>query len=98
MFFFKEPYLLALLCCFLPYESLTYVGFCRCIVRGELEDSPLKITIPLIKTVKDRDMKVSYFLMYKLEVLFTFVRSLHCFDYILAAMLSIPFLWLFVKS
>ncbi|VDO72948.1 unnamed protein product [Haemonchus placei] len=30
----------------------------RCIVRGELEDSPLKITIPLIKTVKNRDMKL----------------------------------------
>ncbi|XGW17066.1 hypothetical protein V3C99_002020 [Haemonchus contortus] len=30
----------------------------RCIVRGELESSPLKITIPLIKTVKNRDMKL----------------------------------------
>ncbi|KAK6059131.1 RNA pseudouridine synthase [Cooperia oncophora] len=30
----------------------------RCIVRGELNDSPLKINIPLLKTVKDRDMKL----------------------------------------
>ncbi|KIH50781.1 RNA pseudouridine synthase, partial [Ancylostoma duodenale] len=30
----------------------------RCIVRGELDDSPLKITIPLIKTLKNRDMKM----------------------------------------
>ncbi|CAJ0598107.1 unnamed protein product [Cylicocyclus nassatus] len=30
----------------------------RCIVRGELTDSPLKITIPLIKTVNGRDMKM----------------------------------------
>ncbi|RCN26467.1 hypothetical protein ANCCAN_27806, partial [Ancylostoma caninum] len=32
----------------------------RCIVRGELNDSPLKVTIPLIKTLKNRDMKVGY--------------------------------------
>ncbi|VDM57465.1 unnamed protein product [Angiostrongylus costaricensis] len=30
----------------------------RCIVRDELQDSPLKITIPLIKTVKNRDFKI----------------------------------------
>ncbi|VDK59855.1 unnamed protein product [Cylicostephanus goldi] len=30
----------------------------RCIVRGELSDSPVKITIPLIKTVNGRDMKM----------------------------------------
>ncbi|EYC28427.1 hypothetical protein Y032_0007g3219 [Ancylostoma ceylanicum] len=30
----------------------------RCIVRSELGDSPLKITIPLIKTLKNRDMKM----------------------------------------
>ncbi|KAK6021631.1 hypothetical protein OSTOST_12691 [Ostertagia ostertagi] len=30
----------------------------RCIVRGELDDSPVKINIPLLKTVKDRDMKL----------------------------------------
>ncbi|KHJ92216.1 RNA pseudouridine synthase [Oesophagostomum dentatum] len=30
----------------------------RCIVRGELNDSPLKITIPLVKTMKNRDMKM----------------------------------------
>ncbi|KAE9417670.1 hypothetical protein Angca_008886, partial [Angiostrongylus cantonensis] len=30
----------------------------RCIVRDELQDSPLKITIPLIKTVKNRDFKL----------------------------------------
>ncbi|KAJ1354008.1 Mitochondrial RNA pseudouridine synthase rpusd4, variant 2 [Parelaphostrongylus tenuis] len=29
----------------------------RCIVRDELKDSPIKITIPLIKTVKNRDVK-----------------------------------------
>ncbi|KAJ1355773.1 hypothetical protein KIN20_013314 [Parelaphostrongylus tenuis] len=30
----------------------------RCIVRDELKDSPIKITIPLIKTVKNRDVKL----------------------------------------
>ncbi|KJH50499.1 hypothetical protein DICVIV_03349 [Dictyocaulus viviparus] len=30
----------------------------RCIVRDELEDSPLKITIPLFKTLKNRDFKL----------------------------------------
>ncbi|ETN83874.1 hypothetical protein NECAME_07166, partial [Necator americanus] len=30
----------------------------RCIVRGELSDSPLKITIPLIKAMKERDIKM----------------------------------------
>ncbi|PIO57551.1 hypothetical protein TELCIR_21035, partial [Teladorsagia circumcincta] len=34
------------------------VLFATCIVRGELDDSPIKITIPLLKTVKDRDMKL----------------------------------------
>ncbi|KAJ1357673.1 hypothetical protein KIN20_015861 [Parelaphostrongylus tenuis] len=29
----------------------------RCIVRDELEDSPIRITVPLIKTVKNRDFK-----------------------------------------
>uniref|UniRef100_A0A1I7WPA2 Ion_trans domain-containing protein n=1 Tax=Heterorhabditis bacteriophora TaxID=37862 RepID=A0A1I7WPA2_HETBA len=37
----------------------------RCIVRGRLKDSPINITIPLLKTLKNRDMKVIYRIFFK---------------------------------